>query len=68
MSHAGPEVGDESCWHLANKFARCHGIRRIVQDINMLLRVQAPVEQYLHPASMAHCYAQNFRRHSNIFI
>ena len=29
------------------KLAHCRGIRRIVQCLNMLLRVQAPDEQYL---------------------
>ena len=29
------------------QLARCRGIRRIVQCLNMLLRVQAPDEQYL---------------------
>ncbi|MBE5948415.1 MAG: hypothetical protein E7261_05220 [Lachnospiraceae bacterium] len=33
---------------LASKLARCRGIRRIVQRLNMLLRVQAPDEQYLN--------------------
>ncbi len=32
---------------LANEFARCRGVRRIVHCLNMLLRVQAPDEQYL---------------------
>lgn len=29
---------------LARKLARCRGIRRIVQQLNVLLRVQAPDE------------------------
>ena len=30
-----------------DKLAHCRGIRRIVHCLNMLLRVQAPDEQYL---------------------
>ena len=36
------------CRHIATlRVAQCRGVRRIVQCLNMLLRVQAPDEQYL---------------------
>ena len=35
------------CRHSQALLVRCRGVRRIVHCLNMLLRVQAPDEQYL---------------------
>ncbi len=43
------------------KLARCRGVRRIVHCLNMLLRVQAPDEQYLATVQHGSLLRANFQ-------
>ena len=43
------------------ELAQCRGVRRIVQCLNMLLRVQAPDEQYLATVQHGSLLRANFQ-------
>ena len=43
------------------ELARCRGVRRIVHCLNMLLRVQAPNEQYLATVQHGSLLRANFQ-------
>ena len=44
-----------------DKLAHCRGVRRIVHCLNMLLRVQAPDEQYLATVQHGSLLRANFQ-------
>ena len=53
---------------LASKLVRCRGIRRIVHCLNMLLRVQAPDEQYLDTVQHGSLLRAKFQSYGELEI
>jgi len=49
-----------------DKLAHCRGVRRIVHCLNMLLRVQAPDEQYLATVQHGSLLRAKFQFHGAI--